>query len=67
MKTSTIVLIMLLLVCVGLLFFNQGRINTEIAQRVGYTKVCVDKVSYLVFPNGASVQYNENGSIKLCN
>lgn len=59
-----------LVVVVGLgmwAYLSQGKVNTLIAERVGHTRTCVNNVYYLLFPNGASVEYKENGSIRNCN
>lgn len=67
MKHSvTIILGVALGVLIAILFLNQGKLNTEIANRLGYTKICIDNVSYVIFPNGASVQYKPTGEIKTC-
>jgi hypothetical protein len=52
----------------GVLYmFNQGNVNQKLAETKGFVRVCVDGVMYIQFPKGASVQYEKNGSIKLCN
>lgn len=32
----------------------------------GYSEKCIDNVSYIVFTTGASVKYDRNGKIVLC-
>lgn len=46
---------------------QQGKINKAIAEMQGNSELCVDGVKYLQFPSGASVKYQTNGSIALCN
>ena len=37
------------------------------AHLTGYTKICVDGVTYLQFTSGASVQIDKNGKVITCN
>ena len=46
---------------------QQGKINKAIADMQGNSELCIDGVKYLQFPSGASVKYQTNGSIALCN
>ena len=32
----------------------------------GWSRLCVDGVSYLQFSSGATVEYNPNGTVKVC-
>lgn len=44
-----------------------GKIDREIAKVTGSgAKTCVDGVMYLQFTSGATVMYNKDGTIKLC-
>ena len=36
------------------------------AYTTGYTKVCVDGITYLQFPSGSSVQVDKDGKPALC-
>jgi hypothetical protein len=37
-----------------------------VANATGYSRTCVDGVTYLQFPSGATPQYNIDGSLKGC-
>lgn len=43
-----------------------GKIDRGVANLTGYSKSCIDGVSYIQFPSGASVEYEKDGSIKTC-
>ena len=43
-----------------------GKVDQVVGALTGYSKICVDGVSYLQFTSGASVQYDKNGKIVLC-
>lgn len=43
-----------------------GEIERTTAGLTGYSQICVDGVSYLQFTSGATVEYNTDGTIKLC-
>ena len=53
MKTIVILMALTLVGC--------GQWNRTQAKFIGYTKTCVDGVSYLQFPSGATVQVNPSG------
>lgn len=56
-----------LLVLLFLLIISAcGSFQRGIATYTGYSKICVDGVEYLQFTSGASVSYNINGTIKVC-
>lgn len=38
-----------------------------VANVSGYSKTCVEGVTYLQFPSGATPQFNIDGSMKACN
>jgi len=40
--------------------------SRTVARYTGYSRLCIDGVSYLQFSSGASVEYNANGMIKTC-
>lgn len=44
-----------------------GVLDRASAGITGYSRVCVDGVSYLQFTSGVTVEYDKSGSIKLCN
>lgn len=66
MKLAIGIVVVLLLLGGSFYFLNEGHVNQKMAQMKGFTRVCVDDVSYLQFPSGATVQYNADGSIKRC-
>ena len=37
-----------------------------VANATGYSRTCVEGVTYLQFPSGATPQYNIDGSLKRC-
>lgn len=43
-----------------------GQIQREQAHWAGYTKVCVDNVTYIQFPTGAAVQRDKDDKIVPC-
>jgi len=44
-----------------------GYLNRGMASISGYTKVCVDGVTYLQFPSGVAVQVDRTGAPVACN
>ena len=38
-----------------------GQVDRATAQLTGYSKVCVDGITYLQFTSGATVQINDQG------
>ena len=44
-----------------------GNVSRGVAKLTGYSEHCVDGVTYLQFPSGATVKYNPDGSIATCN
>ncbi len=44
-----------------------GYVNKSCATFSGAESLCHKGVSYVQFPSGASVEYNVDGTIKLCN
>ena len=43
-----------------------GSISRTTASLTGYSKSCVDGVSYLQFPSGVTVQYDREGKVVRC-
>lgn len=43
-----------------------GGMERTTAQWTGYSKMCVDGVSYIQFTSGASVQYDRNNNVVTC-
>lgn len=51
---------------VGILVSGCGEYARSQAQLVGYSKVCVDHVTYLQFPSGVTVQVDQEGKPVRC-
>lgn len=43
-----------------------GKVDRMVAHYTGYSKICVDGVSYLQFTSGATVQRDRNGQVVRC-
>jgi uncharacterized protein YceK len=43
-----------------------GSIKRTTAQITGYSKTCVDGVSYIQFASGVTVQYDREGKVVRC-
>jgi hypothetical protein len=43
-----------------------GAVDRMVAHYTGYSKICVDGVTYLQFTSGASVQFDKSGKIVTC-
>lgn len=57
----------ILIVAMALSLTACGRIDRWWAGMTGAaSKECIDGVQYLQFTSGASVQYNQNGTVKTC-
>lgn len=56
----------LLMVPIILALAGCGAFERYTASITGYSRVCVDGVSYLQFTSGATVEYRPDGSIKRC-
>jgi len=50
----------------AMLLTGCGALDRTAANWSGYTKVCVEGVSYLQFPSGAVVQVDQQGKVVLC-
>lgn len=44
-----------------------GAFDRATAVATGFSRMCVDGVSYIQFTSGATVAYNTNGTVKTCN
>ena len=56
-----------LMFLIPFLLSSCGYWNREVAKWTEYSKTCVDGVSYLQFPSGASLQVDKNGKPIECN
>ena len=54
------------LILVALSLTACGIVDRAIGSVTGYSKVCVDGVSYLQFTSGATVQYDQTGKVVGC-
>ncbi len=43
-----------------------GKVEQMTAHYTGYSKICVDGVSYIQFTSGATVQYNRENKVVTC-
>lgn len=43
-----------------------GKVEQLTAHYTGYSKMCIDGVSYIQFTSGATVQYNRDGKVVTC-
>lgn len=43
-----------------------GAFDRAVAHYTGYSKICVDGIQYIQFTSGASVAYDANGKVKVC-
>ena len=59
--------IKLLLLGIILLLVSCGTFERQMAKFSGYSKICVDHVTYLQFTSGATVQVDINGKPIKCN
>lgn len=56
------------ILAMGILFSGCGYVDREISKVSGKgSEVCQDGVMYLQFTSGATVKYEQNGSIATCN
>ncbi|OHA01148.1 MAG: hypothetical protein A3H71_02595 [Candidatus Sungbacteria bacterium RIFCSPLOWO2_02_FULL_48_13b] len=53
-----------LLTC--LILSGCGNIERNIAGLTGFSRMCIDGVSYLQFTSGVTVEYTREGKIKTC-
>jgi hypothetical protein len=44
-----------------------GKVSRSIANITGYSSLCINGVQYLQFASGATVAYNRDGKVVLCN
>jgi hypothetical protein len=57
---------LLIAVLLAALAVGCGAMQRSAANISGYSKVCVDGVSYLQFPSGATVQFDRAGKVVGC-
>lgn len=57
----------LLTVLICLIISGCGHFDRAIASYTGYSNICIDNVQYIQFTSGATVAYDANGKIKVCN
>lgn len=56
------------ILAMGILFSGCGAIDRTVSQVTGSgSETCQDGVIYLQFTSGATVKYEQNGSIATCN
>lgn len=51
---------------VAVMMSGCGKADRIIAHYTGYSKICIDGVSYLQFTSGATVQRDRNGQVVRC-
>lgn len=56
----------MLLLATPFMLVGCGQCQRNVAVITGHSKICVDGVSYLQFPSGVTVEYQTDGTIKLC-
>lgn len=54
-------------ICFSLVLTGCGQISRNVAHAFGHASVCVDGVTYLQFPSGATVKYDRAGKVVPCN
>jgi hypothetical protein len=55
-----------LLIVLALSLTGCGAYNRTVAKYKGLSQVCYEKVSYLQFPSGVTVQYDTTGHVVTC-
>jgi hypothetical protein len=60
MKVSLIIILSILSLT-GCEYIDRVKAHIE-----GYSKMCIDGVTYIQFTSGASVAYGEDGHVKIC-
>lgn len=57
-----------LLVLSFVAFFSTscGQLSRMIGYVTGWSRICVDGISYIQFTSGASIEYTQDGKIKTC-
>lgn len=63
-KTRTTLVVVLVTIVVASV--GCGSLGRQVAQFTGWSKTCVEGVSYLQFPSGVTVQYGTDGKIVTC-
>jgi hypothetical protein len=54
------------IIIISILMCGCGTADKMRAKVTGNSKQCIDNVLYIQFPSGASVAYNTDGTIKVC-
>lgn len=54
-------------IAIAIILSGCGAVSHGMAGLTGYSKVCVDGVSYLQFASGVTVQYDRLGNVAECN
>lgn len=60
----TLMIIGLLLVVI--ILSSCGKMDKSMASLTGHSTKCIDGVNYLQFSSGATVKYNQDGTISTC-
>lgn len=63
-KSRTTLLVVLVVIAVAAV--GCGSLGRQVASLTGWSKTCVEGVSYLQFPSGVTVQYGTDGKIVTC-
>jgi hypothetical protein len=53
-------------VLTALILGGCGKIGVATAKITGYSRTCIEGVSYLQFPSGVTVEYTVDGKVKTC-
>jgi hypothetical protein len=54
------------IVLFGVLVSSCGWVERKMATYTGHSSICVEGVKYIQFTSGASVAYNQDGTIQTC-
>lgn len=65
MRISGIIVIAVLLTA-SFVWVGCGNLSRTTANLTGYSRQCVEGVSYLQFPSGVTVEYTPDGKVKTC-
>ena len=55
-----------ILVLVVLSITSCGQFSRMVGYVTGWSRICIEGVSYLQFTSGASVEYTQDGKVKTC-
>lgn len=61
-----LIMIALILVSLGSLYFYSGKFHRQVANLTGYSDYCIGGVEYIQFVSGATVKYKPDGTISTC-